>query len=47
MKEEQRRFEILLEHTDVPIVEEDLADWWAAPTARVARRESPDPASRR
>jgi len=26
-KEEQRRFEILLEHTDVPIVEEDLADW--------------------
>ena len=27
LKEEQRRFEILLEHTDVPIVEEDLADW--------------------
>ena len=25
--EEQRRFQILLEHTDVPIVEEDFAGW--------------------
>lgn len=26
-KEEQRRFEILIEHTDVPIREEDPAEW--------------------
>ena len=26
-KEEQRRFELLLEHTDIPIAVEDLAKW--------------------
>ncbi len=26
-KEEQRRFELLLEHTDIPIVVDDLKDW--------------------
>ena len=26
-KEEQRRFELLLEHTDVPVVIEDVKDW--------------------
>ena len=26
-QEEQRRFELLLEHMDIPIVEDDLADW--------------------
>lgn len=26
-KEEQRRFELLLEHMDVPVVEEDLKSW--------------------
>jgi len=25
--EEQRRFELLLEHMDVPVREEDLSDW--------------------
>ena len=28
-REEQRRFELLLEHMDIPIVEEDLASWSA------------------
>jgi len=27
--EEQRRFELLLEHTDVPVEEQDLAEWRA------------------
>lgn len=27
MKEEQRRFELLLEHTDIPVVVEDVKDW--------------------
>ena len=26
-KEEQRRFELLLEHTDIPIHVDDLKDW--------------------
>jgi len=26
-KEEQRRFELLLEHTDIPVVLDDLAQW--------------------
>ena len=27
MKEEQRRFELLLEHTDVPVDIDDLKEW--------------------
>jgi hypothetical protein len=26
-REEQRRFELLLEHTDIPVVVEDVKDW--------------------
>jgi hypothetical protein len=26
-KEEQRRFELLLEHMDVPVIEDDMASW--------------------
>lgn len=32
-REEQRRFELLLEHTDVPLFIEDMAEWDAPPDA--------------
>lgn len=32
-QEEQRRFELLLEHTDVPVFIEDLAEWDKPPAA--------------